>query len=218
VHTNITPSALVTAALACLPVGCGQAHEATLPAPRLAAFDAPPTAEDRVSHEVATALAQSLRPEFSSQDIRAARRVLLDHPGWLVPAANGEVCLVHVVYPTVSELGGATLPPATAHACAPESAALGEGIVESQSLTSGTYARTARIVGVVPNDVGTVTITSRAGVRTAATVIRNAYEAVIQEPVAISFVVHRHGRLYTHVVGVRVVHARSRSPVDRPTY
>jgi len=210
--------ALSMAVLSCLLVGCGQARIETFPTPGLAAFDAPATREDRVSHEVATALSQNLRPEFSTRDIHAARRVLLDHPGWLVPAEDGEVCLVHVIYPTVTELGGAALPPATAEVCAPEAVVLAEGIVESQSLTSGTYARTARIVGVVPNDVGTVTITSRAGERTPVTVIRNAYEAILEEPVAVSFVVHRRGHPYTHAVGVRMVQARSRAPVERPTF
>lgn len=48
-------------------------------------FNGAPTHDDVIPVEVAAALMRSERPEFATADIRTARRVSANDPGWLLP-------------------------------------------------------------------------------------------------------------------------------------
>jgi hypothetical protein len=126
-----------------------------------------------------------------------------------VPASEGEVCLVDLVAPTVARLSGAILPPALARDCAPEASAQAGRLVESQSLTAGAYARSARVVGVVPDGVGAVTIRSRRRPPLVVPVIRNAYDVVVSDPAAVTFVVRQRGRALERRVPLAIVQAHN---------
>jgi len=177
---------------------CGAArHNAAeaLPVAGFAVFDASPTANDALPAEVAASLRDSLAPEFSSADIRAARRVLALEPGWLVPVSNGEICLVRSVYPLATGGHSKPLPPTIQHSCASDAAAREGRLVATQSLaTSLGGSPSARVVGVIPTGVASVTIVSRSGQSTTVAVDRNAYETVIREPATIRFVTVGHAR------------------------
>jgi hypothetical protein len=171
-------------------------------------FRLAPRPSDALPAEVRDALARSFDAEFTAADLHAARRVLADAPGWLVPATGDQVCLVDLVAPTVASLGGSPAPPpAIAHDCTSEATALGGGLVESQSRTAGAYARSARVVGVVPDGVSEVTVHERGRPPLIVDVIRNAYDVVVPDPVAVSFALHRGSRSVVHTVPVAVVQA-----------
>jgi hypothetical protein len=117
-----------------------------------------------------------------------------------------------LVYPTITRLEGELLRPSIAHNCALEAKAQAGAIVESQSLTCGLNARTARIVGVSPDGVATVTVLARDGPPIVAAVIRNAYDVMVNDPVAIRFVVNRESRSYTHTIRLAIVQAGGVAP------
>jgi hypothetical protein len=214
-HTFSTAVACGVMASSSLLTSCGATHHSTvaaLPSAGFAVFDSVPVADDTVPREVATALSQSAHPEFSNADIRAARRVLANSPGWLIPATNGALCLVRLVYPLVASVDGTASAPIPSQTCAPESAAQAGRLVETQSLaTSGTQARDAKVVGVVPNGVTTVDILLRHRSSMTVAVIRNAYEAVVAAPFAVRFVTSRHGDQRV-TIPLTTFSTRSRSP------
>jgi hypothetical protein len=181
---------------------CGDTQHTLAMAPGdggLAVLDEAWTSSDRLPAEIVTALTQSVRPEFNRADIHSARRVLPLNPGWLMPAVNGQICLVRLVYPLISTQHGIELGPTPSYTCASEAATQEGHLVETQSLaTSGTDTRNARVVGVVPNGVSAVTLVSSEGRRTVVPVFRNAFEAIIWKPTFVRFVVrdgnHKVGR------------------------
>jgi hypothetical protein len=214
------------AAVAILLAGCGTTVEVARRRPPLGGrgnrdlpsfrvFRSQVTPNDELPTEVVASLAGSSHPIFERRGIHEARRVLPDRPGWLVPAANGEVCLVDYIYPTIPTLDGLVLLPAVTHSCASESEAQGGRLLESQSLTSGVSARTARVVGVVPNAVHSVTVIRRHGPPVAVDVMRNAYEVVVTEPVAVRVITRKAGKEYTRTVEVALVQARNAKPARR---
>jgi hypothetical protein len=183
----------VVVLLGLLPYSCGGTLHSSTVAPSvggLAVLDEARTASDLLPGEVLTALTQSVQPEFSKADIRSARRVLPLSPGWLVPAGDGQTCLVRLIYPLIPAVHGIALSPTPSYTCASEAATAEGHLVETQSLTtSGTSTGDARVVGVVPDGVTSVTVVSSEGRRTTLPVFRNAYEAIVRDPTVVRFLV-----------------------------
>lgn len=204
------------AALSGILAACGTTPRIPQKLPRLpgfVVFDGAPTPDDVIPVEVATALMRSERPEFATADIRKARRVLANDPGWLVPATNGEICLERLIYPLIADIKGAALQPTPSQMCTSESEAQAGRLVETHALlTSGREAKYSTVVGVVPNGVATVTIVSRSGRRISVTVLRNAYEAVVADPVSVRYVMRHRGRLEEHAIPLTSFNSRSASP------
>ncbi len=180
-------------AIGLLAVACGGTPHRSARAPTvggLAVFGEAPTSSDLLPAEVVTALTQSVRPEFTHADLRSARRVLPLNPGWLVPAEDGQACLVRLVYPLIAAEHGAPLSPTPSYVCASEAETREGRLFETQSLTiSGTGTRNARVVGVAPNGVAAVTLVSGKGRQVTVPVFRNAYEAIAVDPIVVRFVV-----------------------------
>jgi hypothetical protein len=107
---------------------------------------------------------------------------------WLVPAADGELCLVHLIHPLIARIAGRVLAPAVARACAGGEEAERGQLLEVRSLTLGAYADRAELLGVVPDGVRAVSV-ERAGVLAPVTVpvARNAYRAIVREPTSVRF-------------------------------
>lgn len=172
-----------------------------MPRPGFAVFDGVPTSSDSLPAEVATALSRSVQLAFGKAEIREARRVLVNAPGWLVPAANGKICLVELIDPLVAKEDGQVLPPATTMSCAPEASAEAGRLVGTRSLSASlTKATDSNVTGVAPNGVATVKIIVSHGRSLTVDVVRNAYEAVVADPVAVRFTTTSHGKRITHTV------------------
>jgi hypothetical protein len=183
------------------------------PSSRLAVLLNPPSPADAIPNEVTASLEASVKPEFSRADIHAARRVLADSPGWVVPAANGEICFVRLVYPLQVAGQSTTLSPIPSQICASEAEAQNGRLVETQSLaTSGTHSRETKILGVAPNGVDAIDIVVSHGSSIILPVIRNAYETIAANPVAVRFIKLRDGRPITHEVPLKTFSATSPSP------
>jgi hypothetical protein len=215
------PSSIVlacaVAALSLLLVSCGAARRSStteaVPHAGFAVFDGAPTPADALPSEVVAWLEKSSQPEFDEAGIRASRRVLAGYPGWLVPAANGEMCLVRLIYPLIAAVHGTALPPTPSQTCAPQASAEAGRLVESQSLaTSGTRSVQNRVLGVAPNGVAKVTIISSRGRRVTVEVIRNAYETVVEDPLAVEFVTTSHHKSVTHTIPLTSFNGRNVSP------
>jgi hypothetical protein len=169
--------------------------------------------DDVVPKEVSTALAESVQPEFTSADIRAARRVLADEPVWLVPAVEGRLCMVRLVFPLVTGAQGRDLGPIPAQVCASEAEARAGELVSTHSLaTSATRRASTSIVGIVPDGVRQVSLISRLGTSTTLPVIRNSYATVALEPASVTFVVDRGGRRVTRMVPLATFRSQSSFP------
>ena len=184
---------------------CGAAHDRvkteSAPRPGFAVFDGAPTPSDALPAEVAATLTRSTKPEFGNAEIKDARRVLANDPGWLVPAANGEVCLVQLIYPLIAPAHGEVLPPTPATSCAPEAQVQAGQLVGTHSLSASvTRVADSTVTGVVPDGVAAVTIISSHARSTTLDVVRNAYEATVRDPVAVRFVTTSHGKPETHTV------------------
>lgn len=145
--------------------------------------------DDVVPGQIAEALAQSTRPEFSKADIAAARRVVSDNPVWLIPAVNGELCLARIVYPLVARSHGAPLPPAPAIACDAQTAALDGKLVVTQSLVTTAQGALgpSRVLGVVPDGASAVRVVFGHGQSASVEPIRNGYELVVEDPERLLF-------------------------------
>ena len=192
-------------ALSVLLASCGavpdRQRSETMSRPDFAVFDDGPTPSDALSWEVAATLSRSVKPEFAEAEIKEARRVLANAPGWLVPAASGEICLVQLIYPVIGAVHGEVLPPTPVTSCEPEALAEAGQLVGTHSLSSSvTRATDANVTGVVPNGVATVTIIARHGRSVIVDVVRNAYEVVVADPVAVRFITTSHGKPITHTV------------------
>jgi hypothetical protein len=201
-----TQLACAVTALSILLASCGAAQDrhpgsATVSRPGFAVFDDAPTPSDALTEEVAGTLSRNVQPEFGKAEIADARRVLANDPGWLVPAANGEICLVQLIYPVIGAVHGEVLPPTPETACQPEALAEAGQLVGTHSLSASlTQATDSNVTGVAPNGVATVTIVSSRGRSTSVDVIRNAYEVVVADPVAVRFTTTSHGKPITHTV------------------
>jgi len=148
---------------------------------------------DRLSSSVRATLAQSTRPAFDSIDLTDARHVPSATPAWLVPAANGELCLVRLVYALVGGPGGKPLPPSTVLLCASLEVAQSGGLVATQSTSATARGSQFHVVGVAPSGVSSATITASDGRRSTVPVVRNVYAATSSDPVAVTLVTHSSG-------------------------
>jgi hypothetical protein len=157
----------------------------------LATLEAPSGEGDALPSQVVATLAASVHYEFTPQDFRRARRALANQPAWLLPASEGEVCLVRVVYPRVQT----DLEPLIVPNCASRAAIEAGELVEVESLSGSAARAKARVVGVVPNGVTAVDVESTE-VDLASTehrvtrvpVMRNAFEAIVGDPARAWFV------------------------------
>jgi len=161
----------------------------------------PATSEDALPQDVADTLAGSAHPEFVAADLRAARRVLAQDGGWLVPADDGEACLVRLAYSLLAPRG--SIPPSTRHVCMSEKLAQEGRLLEAESFATPQKPNPkARVVGIVPNGVSSVTFRSRGGQRTVIPTVRNAYEAIVVEPVSLTFVARQGGKTTRHSIEI----------------
>jgi len=182
-----------------------------------AVLQSPATPDDSLPQEVAGTLVSSVEPEFSSADIRRARRVLADRPTWLIRATDGELCLVGIVYPLAGSALRARFTPTVTRECAPEGGAESGHLVGTQSLgVSVATSEMARVVGVVPNGTVSVVIVAQDGQRVLAAVERNAYEVIVREPVAVTFTTYHGHHRVTHEVTLATFNKRSVRPNPRP--
>lgn len=156
------------------------------------------------------------KPFLSSRSLRAARRVLSHQEVWLVPA-EGDVCLVGVVYPLVPEMNGERLPPSVGRLCLSEAAAEKGQLFEVRSLST-TIARRLpmRVEGIVPDGVHRVTIRYLRGASRTEAVTRNAYEATVVNPHTLSFVTDTGGQPKRHVISLPSVAGASPTPYRQP--
>lgn len=166
-------------------------------------FAAAPTAGDELSSEAVLMLRDSLEPEFSGVDIRAARRVVAGDPTWLVPSANGELCLVRVVYPVMRSQTRSSLPSTVARNCASDSRALEGRLLWVQSLATSTRGSPwATLVGAAPDGISTVTVVFGHGQSTNVAVVRNAYEVTSLGPTSVRLAKVSAGRRVTYTVSI----------------
>jgi hypothetical protein len=168
--------------------------------------------DDLLPPEVLMFLSESVRPEYTPADLRAARRVLANEPGWLLPAADGEICLVRVVYPLLSGSGSASLPPTDSQVCESESGVLGGRLVETQSLSATSAQGMTRVVGVVPDGVAKVLVVLAGGATAVVPVQRNAYEVIVRGPVAVRFVRRQDSRVTAHRIELSIFGGRRVAP------
>jgi hypothetical protein len=180
--------------------------------PGLAVFADAPTPSDSLPREAIASLANSVQPEFSAVDIHTARRVLANTPGWIVPASDGELCMVRVVYP-VAPTPGVPFSPSVAYRCSTEPEVEAGRLVETQYLgTTVSRSPHARVVGVAPNGVASVTIVTGDGLQTAVAVTRNAYEAIVDDPVVARFVTFKDGHSHQNAIPLARMPVLSAAP------
>lgn len=184
---------------------CGadrHAPRSAQPAGAFSVFAQQANADDVVPQLIDEALEQSVQPEFTRSDIAAARRVLPDDPVWLVPAANGELCMARLKFPLVASFHGTPLPTIPAIVCAGQAAALAGRLVVTQSLALRARTATAptRVIGVVPDGASRVRVIFRHGKAMSVEARRNGYELILDDPERIQFQIRRTGKLITETV------------------
>jgi hypothetical protein len=174
----------------CVLASCGTPRRASEAASTdFAVLKQAATPDDEVPPQVATALHESVEPEFTVSDIGAARRVLANEPGWLVPAADGELCIVRVVYPVAAGISSSTPEPSTSRLCVPEPTAVLGKLVLTHSLSPILQDRQGdiQVIGVVPDGITSVSIVSQNQHSLNVDVLRNAYSAVVVDPETVRF-------------------------------
>jgi hypothetical protein len=151
----------------------------------LAILEAPAAEGDALPSQVVAALAASVHHEFTPQDLRQARRVLADQPAWLVPASDGETCLVQVLYPRVQT---GDVEPLVVPTCASQAGIEAGELVEVESHSASGAQPEARVVGIVPDGVTAVNVEAIGHRLTRVPVMRNAFEAIVGDPTQAWFV------------------------------
>ncbi len=152
------------------------------------------SSDDALPRQIEEALTQSTRPRFSGPDRSAARRLLPEEPAWLVPAANGELCIARIVYPLIARLHGEPLAPVVAVACATQAATVAGKLVVTQSLATAPRASTSsptRVLGVLPDGATGVRLVFARGKSAPDEPIRNGYEIVVEDPERLQFLVRQ---------------------------
>jgi hypothetical protein len=161
------------------------AAAAALARPPFAVMSTRRTGDDQLPADVVSSLSESTQPAFAPAGMRAARRVEADQPVWLVEAADSELCIVRRLYPLMRT---SSLAPVVAHSCAsPAEASAGRLVVVQSLLTHGTHTTYARVAGLAPDGVASVRIARRRRPPAVIPVARNAYEAVVRDPVSVGF-------------------------------
>jgi hypothetical protein len=199
------PAALVLAFGLIGLAGCGgsrnrQAAGSARSSP-FAVFQSPATRRDALPPSMARYLLTASKPAFSITDIRDARKVLSKQEGWLIPAAEGELCLARVVYPLLPTNNGKRLPPSLSQTCASETEAVDGRLLETQSLSTTFAKRLPTFVdGIVPDGVHHVVVRSIGDASKAVPVVRNAYEVIVVNPRSVTFVAEQAGRRRRYIV------------------
>jgi hypothetical protein len=164
-------------------------HHASRPASvkHILLMRTPQTPSDAVPPAVTKQLLDNeVHQHFKMADIGAARRVSPNEPFWLIPASNGELCLVGLIFPIASGSSDRALPPATSAQCATTTATLDGRLIYTQALVATVgQPPITRIVGIVPDGVQYVKIILAHSRPVIAAVIRNAYEVIALDPVAV---------------------------------
>jgi hypothetical protein len=150
---------------------------------------------ETLPHEVAQSLLTSVGTEFVTADTRVAARLRPLRPIWLVPANDGDLCLVRLTYATSLGARSAALPPSLTRTCLSDAEAKLGRLVETQTPGSSTRGeRQTAVIGVVPDGVRTVTLVSWRGSRETVSVRDNAYEGSLVDPREAQFVLYRNAR------------------------
>jgi hypothetical protein len=108
---------------------------------------------------------------------------------WLIPVADERLCLLYTVKALTPGPGGRSLPPAVVQQCATLAAAIVGRLVVTQSLSASSSggSEEIRILGVVPDGVGRVSVIGGDGRTTVLPVQRNSYAGTVAEPTAVRF-------------------------------
>ncbi len=147
------------------------------------------TPDDTLPRRVVAALLENTHSAFVRADLPFARRITRFSAGWLVPAQNGEVCLVQLVQPLIRQENGVPLAPAVSTRCQPEAAAQEGRLIEARALVVRPVASPRyRVVGVVPDGVSQVELLFGEHGHETIAATRNAYEAVARAPRAVRYV------------------------------
>ncbi len=176
------------------------------------------TSADTVPSRLAGDLLKKGEPSLSPTAIHNARRVIPNKQVWLVPAPEGVLCLVRVVYPLIA-LGtrGERLPPVLRGACSSEKAAETGRLMATQSLIA-TFAKLVptRVYGIVPNGVRHVVARSSGKAARTVAVQRNAYEFTMINPRSVSFVTSSGGHQRRYLIPTPTVAGAKPYPGQRP--
>jgi hypothetical protein len=185
--TGVVLLACASAVVAALVIGGGSGKRVPQGTVRsgLATLEAPAAEADALPSQVVASLAASVQHEFTPLDLRRARRVLADQPGWLLPASEGEICLVRIVYPRVQN---EDLEPLISPSCSSRAGIEAGELVEVESHSASTTRANARVVGIVPDGVTAVDVESTEHQVTNVPVMRNAFEAIVGDPARAWFV------------------------------
>jgi len=176
------------------------------------------SAEDGLPREVSSSLSASSEPEFTPTELRQARRVLADQPTWLVPAQEGELCVVQLAYPLDGKLQDGVFAPTVMQNCVPEPSAQAGQLVQVQTLgTSVATSKRSRVVGVVPNGVAVVHVETSDGGSATAAVNRNTYEVVVDEPTKAWFAIDLGTHEARETVTLPSFRPKSASPYVSPS-
>jgi hypothetical protein len=207
-------AALILSIVELPPHGSGQLSARS----SFAVLEAAASADDRMPPEVSTSLNLSSGPEFTAQELHRARRILADQPAWLVPAQEGDLCVVRLVYPLDGKARDGIFAPAVMHNCVPERSAQAGQLVQIQTLgTSVATSRRCRVVGIVPNGVGLVHVEASDGDSATAPVNRNAYEVIVDEPTKAWFIVDTGSREKRDTVALPSFRPKNASPYAGPS-
>ena len=165
-----------------------------------AVLGAPRTAHDELPPSGRALLAE--QPNLiAPQNYTHARSVSTQWSTWLIPAKGEQLCLIRELYP-LRILQAVGLPPIAAADCATVEEARHGQLVITQS-AGATVHGMADVLGVVPDGVRSVMITSRNHRRTSTLVARNAYAAAVATPMQVSFLTHDdHGHLRRYVIPI----------------
>jgi hypothetical protein len=116
-----------------------------------------------------------------------ARRLFGGQPAWLVPAADGVICIMDEVFAVARASGGRSLPPQPGLTCAYIDEAKAGRLVVTHSGSPAAHGKSL-VMGVAPDGVRAVIITSGDGHKTTVPVMRNGYVGLVNWPVQGAFV------------------------------
>lgn len=187
--------------------GCGGARRSEPSAPTrnpstFAVLHTARTSADVVPPKSARFLLRSDEPSLSPLDIQHARRVIVNPPTWLVPAAEDKLCMVRTVYALTSGMLDEHLPPVLDLSCSSERAAEEGHLMATRSLSvrPGGQRVLMSVYGIVPDGVHHVAVRTGGIAPRTVTVQRNAYESIVVNPHSVSFATGRDGRRRRYVI------------------
>ncbi len=185
---------------------------------QFAVLDREGTDDDLLPSDLVVTLKQSVQPEFTSEDLTLARRVLPETPAWLLPSAKGELCLVTLNYALITVVRGMAQPPAASGECVSErEARLGRLVLlRSLATTPTSTNQRTQVIGIVPDGVRTVIVDGGAPPATSVDVSRNAYTVAVSAPRRIHYQAVHDGRLATIAVPVKAAVLDNQAPTAGP--